>query len=310
MQELSHFNFTPQQLVQLFPIIDKAFTNSKPAELMHNPLQYLAYIMVSANWKTVCGVRAILGEDPFKAVLANPPTGVFDKKSWQFWHKHYHLADTPLPPGYHSESGSFGPRPPKNFPDQYKIGLDGEKLMLDYYGPLLGAMKPDGRESDIYLSAIRSHQEHKTDGYDMRKTVNCFVESISDRATRSLGGPTRAVAHRIPFFSYLFSEQKICYWFDSQTLYDHVQQYIKDYNPELMNVFNEDKHTGRTWYTQGHKVPREYLEPIALAVHDLAMPATIQQVNPLIIWAAKNGQAFQPGQHPKNLPTPARLLTI
>jgi hypothetical protein len=178
--------------------------------------------------------------------------------------------------------------------------------MLAKYHQTLGTIKPVGRESDIFLATIQLHQEHKTDSYDMRKTLNFFIESISDRDANTIGGPARAVAHRVPLFSYLFSEQKICYWFSAQTLHTLTQKYVTDHHIPLSDVFNEDKHTGRTWYTQGYKIPREYLEPYAIATHDLSRPIDQRLVTPIVVWGTQNGHSFQPGKHPKNLPIPAR----
>lgn len=300
-------SFTPSQVQQLIPIA-KQLGATNPAALVHDQVRFLAEIMVHAKWKSVCEVGSILSKAHFQEVLKNPPPGIFEGPAWHFWHKRYKLPVPPLPPRPHVTHAP-GIILAKNFHDQYKIGAAGEQIMLQQYGSLLGATKPDGLESDLYLAGIQLHLEHKTDSYDMRKTLNFFIEKTSNKNAGTIGGPARAVQHRVPLFSYLFSEQQICYWFESQTLHELTQKYISDHNPELKDIPNRDPDTGRTWITQGYKIPRDYLESSAITTHNLAQPIPPSRVYPIILWATRKGQAFQPGHHPNNLPMPARLAS-
>jgi hypothetical protein len=37
----------------------------------------------------------VLGRDAFRKVLENPPPGVFDKRSWNYWHLVFGLTSVP-----------------------------------------------------------------------------------------------------------------------------------------------------------------------------------------------------------------------
>jgi hypothetical protein len=53
--------------------------------------------MTYGDWKDTVLALELLGEPLFKEVLRNPPAGVFDIKSWHYWHNRFHMAVPPLP---------------------------------------------------------------------------------------------------------------------------------------------------------------------------------------------------------------------
>jgi hypothetical protein len=53
--------------------------------------------MTYGDWNDTVLALELLGESLFKSVLQNPPAGVFDLKSWLYWHHHFHLEAPPLP---------------------------------------------------------------------------------------------------------------------------------------------------------------------------------------------------------------------
>jgi len=67
-----------------------------PAQALANPLRFAAQVMTYGNWEDVQISVAILGEDVFRQALANPPAGVFDGRSWSFWHVRFGIK--PVPP--------------------------------------------------------------------------------------------------------------------------------------------------------------------------------------------------------------------
>ncbi len=67
-----------------------------PEEALQDRPRLLAQIMASGTWRDVELARRHWDKDEFAAVLRNPPTGVFDLRSWAYWHTVLHF--TPVPP--------------------------------------------------------------------------------------------------------------------------------------------------------------------------------------------------------------------
>jgi hypothetical protein len=68
-----------------------------PAEAVKDEARLLAQVMVLGTWDDVQQARFIWPESAFRAVLENPPLGLFDAKSWNYWHLIFHLPKPPLP---------------------------------------------------------------------------------------------------------------------------------------------------------------------------------------------------------------------
>ncbi len=58
--------------------------------------RFLAQAMTDANLTDMTYLRDILGDDALRDVLAHPPPGVFDQRSWTYWHVKFGLE--PVPP--------------------------------------------------------------------------------------------------------------------------------------------------------------------------------------------------------------------
>lgn len=59
--------------------------------------RFLAQAMTIGSWKDMELVRSIYGSDALRAVLSDPPPGVFDRRSWTYWHVKFGLPVPPLP---------------------------------------------------------------------------------------------------------------------------------------------------------------------------------------------------------------------
>lgn len=46
-----------------------------------------AQVMVYGNLDDIASVQEQFGDSIFEEVLSSPPPGLFDEKSWVFWHK-------------------------------------------------------------------------------------------------------------------------------------------------------------------------------------------------------------------------------
>jgi len=53
--------------------------------------------MTYGDWDETSLVLGLLGDGVFQAVLKDAPPGVFDAKSWTYWHCRYGLDVPPVP---------------------------------------------------------------------------------------------------------------------------------------------------------------------------------------------------------------------
>jgi hypothetical protein len=81
----------------LLPVAKRVFWWGKPEEWMEDVSRFTAQVMVFGDWADTTLTWKLLGEPLFRQVLADAPPGVFDPKSWTYWHHHFHLEVTPLP---------------------------------------------------------------------------------------------------------------------------------------------------------------------------------------------------------------------
>ena len=58
----------------------------KPAsEALADRRHFLARVMASGTFDEVCFVQSHFPPEAFRAVLEDPPAGVFDPRSWAYW---------------------------------------------------------------------------------------------------------------------------------------------------------------------------------------------------------------------------------
>jgi hypothetical protein len=67
----------------------------RPAEALRRPRRLIAQVMTLGTWEDVEFVRPLVGDEGFAAVLDDPPPGVFDPRSWSYWHAR--LGREPVP---------------------------------------------------------------------------------------------------------------------------------------------------------------------------------------------------------------------
>jgi len=68
-----------------------------PEVSLGNPRRFLAQVMTLGTWQEVQLVKAELGWDAFKDALLHAPAGVFDGRSWAYWHAVFRLPEGELP---------------------------------------------------------------------------------------------------------------------------------------------------------------------------------------------------------------------
>ena len=64
-----------------------------------SPLQVAAQVMALGTLEDIREVRERFGPEIFEEVLSAPPRGLFDPKSWSFWHKKVGHREIPALPG-------------------------------------------------------------------------------------------------------------------------------------------------------------------------------------------------------------------
>jgi hypothetical protein len=75
----------------------KVFWWGEPDLWLDDIVRFVAQVMTFGDLDDIRTTLRLLGDGAFLAVLDSPPAGVFDIKSWTFWHLRYHRAVPPLP---------------------------------------------------------------------------------------------------------------------------------------------------------------------------------------------------------------------
>jgi hypothetical protein len=68
------------------------------AATVHDRERLLAHVMVYGTPEDLAVARRHFPESAFRAVLAEPPPGVFDPRSWAYWHVVFGLEPPGEPP--------------------------------------------------------------------------------------------------------------------------------------------------------------------------------------------------------------------
>jgi hypothetical protein len=81
----------------LLPVARRVFWWGTPKEWLDDPIRFGAQVMTFGDWNDTALVAKLLGESFFEQVLDDPPPGVFDIKSWNYWHLRYRREVPSLP---------------------------------------------------------------------------------------------------------------------------------------------------------------------------------------------------------------------
>ncbi len=65
-------------------------------DTLRDSRRFLAYLMTYGTLEEILVARKYYSRDEFEAVLDNPPAGVFDPRSWNYWNLVY--GRNPVPP--------------------------------------------------------------------------------------------------------------------------------------------------------------------------------------------------------------------
>jgi hypothetical protein len=67
----------------------------EPDEALSYPGRFLAYLMTYGSWDEILTARKYFTDRDFEAVLEDPPTGIFDVRSWTYWNHVYGRSTVP-----------------------------------------------------------------------------------------------------------------------------------------------------------------------------------------------------------------------
>jgi hypothetical protein len=85
-------------MTDLEKVASRLFWWKAPAEALVDPNRFLAQVMTYGTVEDLAIVRRYFPESAFREVLTNPPAGVFDPRSWSYWHVYFNLkSPTELP---------------------------------------------------------------------------------------------------------------------------------------------------------------------------------------------------------------------
>jgi len=68
-----------------------------PSVSLARPARFIMQVMTLGTWSDVQSVREVFGWEAFREALLKAEPGVFDKRSWVYWHAVFGLPERDLP---------------------------------------------------------------------------------------------------------------------------------------------------------------------------------------------------------------------
>jgi len=84
-------------LSDLEDIATRLFWWKSAQEALADPHRFLAQVMVYGTAEDVVAIRRHFRDEDLRKVLADPPPGLFDPRSWAYWHVVFGLEPSELP---------------------------------------------------------------------------------------------------------------------------------------------------------------------------------------------------------------------
>jgi len=148
-----------------------------------------------------------------------------------------------------------------NFQSDLAKGRIGELALLHATG---GTLTPtDGRTGDFVITGTRIKVEVKSDGYDIDKTPNLFIEKYS--YGNKPGGCYQALEHGCKYFVYIFAKSGDLFCFETRALVDRINLLHDSVNLKLTDVPNPN------YTTRGLKVNRDLITDLMLEPKDIGI---------------------------------------
>lgn len=85
-------------MTDLEQVAKRLFWWKSPAEALADPHRFIAQVMVYGTPEDLTVARLHFPESAFRRVLEEPPAGLFDPRSWAYWHLVFGLEAPSEPP--------------------------------------------------------------------------------------------------------------------------------------------------------------------------------------------------------------------
>jgi hypothetical protein len=82
-------------VTDLEQVAKRLFWWKSPAEALSDPIRFLAQVMTYGMVEDILAAKRHFSDDAFREVLAKPPSGVFDPRSWSYWHLVFGISPAP-----------------------------------------------------------------------------------------------------------------------------------------------------------------------------------------------------------------------
>jgi hypothetical protein len=82
---------------ELIRVAERVVWFKSPESALDDPIHFLAHVMTYGTVEDLAALSGTVGPEELKEVLDHAPAGVFDQRSWAYWHLRCGLKPTPLP---------------------------------------------------------------------------------------------------------------------------------------------------------------------------------------------------------------------
>ncbi|MBI5394407.1 MAG: hypothetical protein HZA91_03835 [Verrucomicrobia bacterium] len=86
-----------ERLASLRQIAAELIWWQPPEVSLSQPVRFLAQVMALGTWQEVRTIQEAYGKDALREILNEAPPGVFDRRSWSYWHAVFGLSEPPMP---------------------------------------------------------------------------------------------------------------------------------------------------------------------------------------------------------------------
>jgi hypothetical protein len=71
---------------ELLAVARRVVWFKEPAQALAEPILFLSHVMNYGTPQDLAALQGLVGKDEFREVLDHAPPGVFDRRSWAYWH--------------------------------------------------------------------------------------------------------------------------------------------------------------------------------------------------------------------------------
>lgn len=68
------------------PVARRVMWFEEPERALAQPVQFVAHVMMYGGVEDLKALRGIVGKNEYREVLEHAPSGLFDARSWAYWH--------------------------------------------------------------------------------------------------------------------------------------------------------------------------------------------------------------------------------